>query len=215
MSDMTANEVLTTTRTVRRRLDVTRAVPLDVIWECIEIALQAPTGGGVERWRWLVVTDAEQRKGIAELYRDAALATFKANRDGAEDERTRKVYADAVSLAERLEEVPAIVIPCSLGTPPAESSGAAGFFGSILPAAWSFQLALRSRGLGSAYTTAGLSCEAELRSLLGIPNDVTPAVILPVAYTIGTGFRPARRSSVRSVSYIDRWGNAPAAIEGV
>lgn len=109
--------------TVRRRLDVTRPVPLDVIWECIDIALQAPVGGGVEHWRWLVVTHPEQRKGIAELYRKAALEMFKANRDNAEDGRTRRIYGDAADLAERLEEVPVIVIPGSLGRPPVEPWG--------------------------------------------------------------------------------------------
>lgn len=209
MEEMTATEVLTTTRTVRRRMDFDRPVAREVILECIEIALQAPTGGGVERWEWLVIEDAQQRLALAELYRSAALAAFEHNRDTAASEDSRRVYDAAIHLAMNLERVPVIVIPCALGTPPSEPWAAAGFFGSILPATWSFQLALRSRGLGSAYTSAMLSRHEELAEILGLPADVTPAAMIPVGYTKGTRFRPARRSPVQDVTFIDRWGQRP------
>lgn len=209
MEELSALEVLTTTRAIRRRMDFDRPVERETLIECIRIALQAPTGGGDERWRWLIVEDQEQKNALARLYRDAAMGMFTNARDTSESEQRQRVYGDAVYLAENFERVPAIVIPCSHGTPPAEPAGAAGFFGSILPAVWSFQLALRMHGMGSAYTTAVLSRSDDLRAILGIPGGVTPAAMIPVGYTKGTKFRLARRSAPEDVTFIDRWGQAP------
>jgi nitroreductase len=203
---LSAEEVLTTTRAVRRRLDLERAVPTSVVLDCLRIALQAPSGGNVQQWRWIIVTDAAKRHAIAELYRDAALANFEHARDTTDDAATRRTYADAVDLANKLEQVPVIVIPCALGRVDGASNAlASGFYGSIIPAVWSFQLALRAHGLGSVYTTAGLGREDRLTALLGIPDDVSPVAILPVAYTLGTDFRLAPRQPVEGVTYLDSW----------
>ncbi|GAA1679787.1 hypothetical protein GCM10009807_24620 [Microbacterium lacus] len=152
-----------------------------------------------------MVEDLHQKAALGELYRRASMPAFMRERDSASTDATRRVYEDAIGLAQNLDRVPVIVIPCCLGVPPIDAAGAAGFFGSILPAAWSFQLALRVRGLGSAYTSAILARAGELREILSLPVDVTPAAMIPVGYTLGTRFRPARRSDPVDVTYIDRW----------
>lgn len=208
---MTAYEVLTTTRAVRRRMDFDRPVDRSIVLDCIDIARQAPMGGNVERMRWVVVEAPGVRAALAELYREIALPSFERERDSADSADTRRVYGAAAHLAENLHRVPVHVIPCSLGTPPTTPWGAAGFFGSVLPAVWSFQLALRARGLGSAYTSAILSGSAALADILGLPADVTPGALLPIGHTIGTDFHAARRGPVEDVTFIDRWGAPPRA----
>jgi len=202
------DDVVTTTRAVRKRLDTTRPVPMSEIMECLEIALQAPSGGNGQGWRWLVVTDETKKAAIAELYRSAALEMFERQAaDTTLSPSTRRAYEGAVHLAKTLEDVPVLVIPCALGRiDGADNQRSAGFYGSIVPAVWSFQLALRSRGLGTVYTTAHLKHERELARLLGIPDDVTQVALLPVAYTRGTDFRPAERHPVEAVTYVDTWG---------
>ena len=203
--------LLSTTRAVRKRLDLTRAVPRAVIRECLELALQAPTGSNRQGWRWLVITDTATRGALAELYRKgagdyletsyrAALAEGRAQ-DG-------RVYDSARYLAEHLAEVPVHVIPCidvSHLPPEPPRSVWAGLMGSIMPAVWSFQLALRARGLGSVLTTLHLKCEAEAAALLGIPDNVMQCGLLPVAYTVGTEFRPAKRRTLDELLRWDRW----------
>ena len=213
---MDSDRLLTTTRSVRRRLDLDRPVPRQVIEECLEIALQAPTASNQQNWHFLVVSDAEPKKQLAALYRKAfksyasqAAATSSAYPD--DDPRARRrtqVGASAMYLAQVLHRVPALVIPCLAGrledTPVAVQ--AAGY-GSILPAAWSFMLALRSRGLGSAWTTLHLSYEKEAAAILGIPEDVTQTCLLPVAYTLGDDFQPAQRLPLARVSSWNRWSH--------
>ncbi len=207
MLDLTPDELLTTTRAVRRRLDVTRPVPTEVILDCLRLAVQAPSGGNAQRWRWLVVDDPALRSAIAESYRAAALGKFEAARDAATEPGVRRAYDGAVHLAKMLDDVPVLVIPCALGRVDGVSnSRAAGFYGSIIPAVWNFQLALRSRGLGSVYITAHLDQEAEVARLLGIPAGVTQVALIPVAYTRGTDFRPAARVPVEEVTYRNGWG---------
>ncbi|MPY91617.1 MAG: nitroreductase [Acidimicrobiia bacterium] len=203
----TVDELLTTTRSVRRRLDLERPVPDEVVVDCLRLALQAPTGGNAQNWRWLVVRDPATRQGLAELYRRAGgLAIIEAAQRVAGSGRVGdRVTASAAHLAGNLEHVPVLVVPCMLGRHPADYNGP-GMWDSILPAIWSFQLALRSRGLGSCYTTVHRRREREAAALLGIPyDDVTQVALLPVAWTTGRGFGPAPRRPLEDVMAFDRW----------
>ncbi|CAB4848292.1 unannotated protein [freshwater metagenome] len=208
MPDLTPDELLSTTRAVRRRLDLERPVDLSVIEDCIRLAVQAPTGGNKQDWRWIVITDPAVRSGLASLYRAGALDAFGQARDAAANEGARKAYDGAIHLATILEQVPVIVIPCALGrVDGANNHRAAGYYGSVIPAVWSFQLALRSRGLGSVFTTAHLRDEKGVAELLGVPEDVSQIAMLPVAYTIGQDFKVAERLPVAEVTYLNSWGN--------
>ena len=209
---MTANELepvdhlLTTTRAVRKRLDLTRPVPRDVVLECLRLAIQAPTGGNSQGWRWVVVDDAEKRAGLAALYRKRAEPYLGGYRNVAPD-AANPVLDSSQYLTDHLHEVPVFVIPCILGRLPESPSNeeAAGFYGSILPGVWNFQLALRSRGLGSVFTTLHLAYEREAGEILGIPETVTQAALIPVAYTVGTYFKPAARRPVEQITYWNGW----------
>ena len=201
------DRLLSTTRAVRRRLDLARPVGRDVILECIRLAQQAPTASNTQTWRWVVVTDAGLRRDIAAVYKGIAeVGLPRARAQYAQDAQTTRVYDSAEWLAQHLHEVPVHVVPCVSGyDPSAGSATAAALYGSIFPAVWSFQLALRSRGLGSALTTLHLYREAEVAKLLGIPDDVSQVALLPVAYTAGTEFRPARRPPPESIVHWDTW----------
>lgn len=209
----TCDQLLTTTRSVRKRLDFTRPVPREVIERCLEIALQAPTGSNAQGWHFLVVTEAERKQALATLYRKAfeiyatnpAFRPQYAEGDPRSAQRPR-VEDSARHLAEHLHEAPALVIPCIEGR--VEAAGVlaqASIYGSILPAAWSFMLALRARGLGSAWTTLHLMYEKEAAAVLGLPDHVTQCALLPVAYTKGSGFRPAKRLPLAQVLHWERW----------
>jgi nitroreductase len=203
------DELLTTTRSVRKRLDLTRPVGRDVILECLRVAMQAPTASNAQDWRWLVITDADKRAAIADIYRSIG-SEYLAHAAAAEtDPQTRRVYISALSLTETLADVPVHVIPC-LRRRFNESDRvvAASAWASIIPAGWSFLLALRSRGLGSVWTTMHLAKEREVAELLGIPAAVTQAALFPVAYTIGTDFRPASRPPAETITFWDTWGGS-------
>jgi len=200
------DRILTTTRAVRKRLDLTRPVPRDVVLECLRLAIQAPTGGNSQGWRWLVVDDPETRAAVAALYRKRAepyLGGYRTAAPGVEN----SVLDSSEYLTEHLHEVPVFVIPCLLGRLPETPSNeeGAGFYGSILPAVWNLQLALRSRGLGSVFTTLHLAYEREAGELLGIPDTVTQAALIPVAYTVGTEFKPAARRPIEQITYWNAW----------
>ena len=203
--------LLSTTRAVRKRLDLERAVPRDVILECLELTLQAPTGSNRQGWQWIVVTDAAKRRALADIYRAGARsylddAYAKAVADGAAQDA--RVYDSARYLAERLQDVPVHVIPCiDVAHLPANPPRHvwAGLMGSIMPAVWSFQLALRARGLGSVLTTLHLNREAEAAALLGIPDGMMQVGLLPVGYTLGTDFKPAKRPPVETVTHWEGW----------
>ena len=201
--------LLSTTRSVRKRLDFTRDVPNDVLLECLQLAVQAPTGSNRQGWRWLVVRDPQKKEALAEIYRRVGgdyLA--KAAADAADGSQTGRVLDSANFLAQRLGESPVLVIPLIIGRlGDGTTNSAAGLFGSILPAVWSFQLALRSRGLGSCYTTLHLAAEDEASELLGIPNHMSQAGLLPVGYTLGTDFKPAVRPPVSEITYLDSYKN--------
>jgi nitroreductase len=202
----TVDRLLTTTRAVRKRLDLSRPVPVDVLLECLRLALQAPTGNAAQTWRWLVVTDPAVRKALADLYQhpDAHGEIPNTMPNVPETPQRLRVIDSAAYLTEHMGQVPVLVIPCILN-----AGGAAGWAPSIYPAAWSFMLALRSRGLGSCMTTAHLYRRQEADELLGVPPEYVQACMLPVAYYTGDDFKPADRLPVEEVTYLDQWGQQP------
>jgi nitroreductase len=206
----TTDELLATTRAVRKRLDLDRPVSREIILDCLELAVQAPTGGNAQSWRWIVVDDAAKRAGLAELYRTAARDYLIKARDEAGqrgDDQTRRVYDSAAWLAENFHRAPAMVIPCLEGRPAADAPPVvlSSLYGSIFPAVWSFQLALRARGLGSALTTLHLLKEQEAAALLGLPDNLMQVALLPVGYTQGTDFKRATRPPVSGVTHWNGW----------
>ena len=207
MDIASVDELLTTTRSVRKRLDLTRPVGRDVILECIRLAMQAPTASNTQDWRWLVITDADKRAAIADIYRSIGAEYLAYAAKEVSDPQTQRVYESAFALTDTLAQVPVHVIPC-LDNPIDNSNllTAASAWASIIPAGWSFLLALRSRGLGSVWTTMHLAKEQEVAELLGIPETATQAALFPVAYTLGTDFKPAARPPAESITYWDSWG---------
>ncbi|WP_454858990.1 nitroreductase family protein [Promicromonospora soli] len=212
--DLSPDELLSTTRAVRRRLDFSRAVPRSLIEECVDLATQAPTGRNRQRWHFLVVTESDQRAAVADIYRRATLAATGApltDRDvwrmGYHGASTQRVFDSLRYLIENIDRVPAFVIPAVEGrTDGATVEAQAGTWGSILPAVWSFMLAARARGLGTVWTTAQAPLEAELAQALGVPyDDVMLAAFIPLAYSIGTEFKPAKRIPRDRVLHWDRW----------
>jgi nitroreductase len=215
MTPISADKMLRTTRSVRKRLDFAKPVAPELIEECLEIAFQAPTGSNLQGWSAIVVTDADKKMAIADVYRKG-FEGYVAMREtmpvpyGEDDLRWSqqdRVTSSALYLAEHMHEAPALVIFCIEGRveqgPPAAQ---ASVYGSILPAAWSFMLAGRARGLGMAWTTIHLFEEATVAELLGLPADVTQAVLLPVAYYTGDDFKEARRLPPGQLTHWNRWG---------
>ena len=213
--DLSANELLTTTRSVRKRLDFARPVEAELIRECLEIAVQAPTGGNRQNWHFVVVTDAQQRQALGDIYRrgfalylQRVLTTYSGSKLTREQIATlARVRNSSQYLADHMYEVPVLVVPCIQGRvdglSPVEQAGT---WGSILPATWSFMLAARARGLGTCWTTVHLYYEQEAAEALGIPfGKVSQAGLIPVAYTLGTEFKPAGRVSLDSIAHWDRW----------
>ncbi|MFP5021057.1 nitroreductase family protein [Pseudonocardia phyllosphaerae] len=207
------DELLTTTRSVRKRLDLTREVPDAVLREALEVALQAPSGSNRQHWHWLVITDPEQRAAIAGYYRRSYEAyrsspTYPGNigtGDAARDATRARVTDSSQYLADHMADVPVLVIGALTASAELPASNQAGLWGSLLPAAWSLQLALRARGLGSAWTTLHLRYEKEIAELLGVPDDVRQGVLLPVAYYTGETFRPAKREPLDDVLHVNGW----------
>lgn len=209
---LTPDELLTTTRSVRKRLDLTRPVPDALVRECLEVALQAPSGSNQQGWHWVVVTDAAKRKAIADYYSESWERYIASGRsagalhaDDPERAAVQKRIGDSGQyLADHMAEVPVLVIPCiragSLG-----AGNQAGLWGSILPAAWSYMLAARARGLGTAWTTLHLRHEAAISSLLGIPEGIAQAALIPTAYYTGETFKPAARLPLDEVLHVDGW----------
>jgi nitroreductase len=185
-------------------------VPREVILDCIRLSQQAPTGSNAQTWRWMIVTDAGLKQEIARIYREGGAQYLEMARQRAaegSDVQTRRVYDSAFWLLEHLAEVPVFAIPCVIGRPPpgAPAVAHASVYGSILPAVWSFQLALRARGLGSVLTTLHLFREEEVAKLLGIPEGVAQVALLPVAYTKGSDFKPAARPAPETITSWNRW----------
>jgi nitroreductase len=209
----TVDKLLTTTRSVRKRLDLERPVEPEIIMECIEIALQAPTGSNAQGWHFLVVTDADKKAQIADYY-NQSWATYSTRRteptagQAADRSQMKRVISSSAHLADNLANVPVMIIPCVEGrVETAPQWIQAGMYGSILPAAWSLMLALRARGIGSAWTTLHLKYEKETSALLGIPDTFTQAALLPVAYFTGDDFQPAKRLPAEELTSWNTWGS--------
>jgi nitroreductase len=206
--DLTSDELLSTTRAVRRRLDLTRPVEREVLEECLRLAQQAPTASYAQNWHFVVVTDAGRRAALGELWRDVA-GPYLEHRAAAAaaDPRVARIGEGVRHLAAHIHEVPVHVIPCVEGRTDGKPGAAqASRWGSIIPAAWSFMLAARARGLGTAWTTFHLRHERKAAELLGIPYDkVMQAALIPVAYTVGTDFKPAARKPLDTMVHWDRW----------
>ncbi len=209
---LTPDELLTTTRSVRKRLDLTRDVPIDLVRECLEVALQAPSGSNRQSWHWMVITDENSRRVIGNYYRQAVASSLKSSGSAAtlfadDQERNavqRRVGDSVAYLGEHMGEVPVLVIPC-VRAPRLSAGSQAGLWGSLLPAAWSYMLAARTRGLGTAWTTLHLRYEEEISELLGIPTDIRQGVLIPTAYYTGDTFRPAPRQPLDDVLHINSW----------
>jgi nitroreductase len=195
----TVDQLLTTTRAVRRRLDLTRHVPAEVITDCVRLATQAPSAGDLQNWRWVAVTDSDRRAALAGIYRAATEEYIRAELEKSSDDVRRRL-GSALYLMEHLHEVPVHVLTYvfevdGIPTPV--------LYGSIYPAVWSFQLALRSRGLGS--TPLYVPAEAEIAAVVGAPATARLAALLPVAYYTGDSFRPAERRPVEEVLSWDQF----------
>ena len=210
----TVDHLLTTTRSVRKRLDFSRPVERAVLERCIEIALQAPTGSNSQGWHFVVVTDAGKRKGLADLYRRA----FEMYLNAPESMRPQipegdprftqmpRIIDSAWYLAQHLHEAPVMMVPCvERRVENAGTLAQASVYGSILPAVWSLMLALRARGVGSAWTTLHLMFEPDAAGILGIPDDVTQVALLPVAHFTGTDFKAAKRLPAASRTHWNQW----------
>ena len=213
MLDLSPTELLTTTRAVRKRLDLERPVEREVIEACIDLAIQAPTGSNSQGWQWVVVTDPEKKAAIAEHYAagfDPYAAGARPSYEAGDPraDRAAAVGSSAQYLRDHFHEVPAMVIPCLEGRVPegAPSFAHAGYWGSLLPAVWSFMLALRAHEMGSAWTTLHLGREREVAEIVGIPYDrYSQAGLFPVAYTKGTDFKPASRIPAAELIHWDTW----------
>ena len=202
------DEILATTRSVRRRIDFTRAVDPALLLECIDLAVQAPTGVGGETWRFVVVTNAEKKRALADLYRRAfddytatRIAEQAANGTAAENLSPNYRF-----LADRLQDFPALVVVCREGRPPENFPHQLAFYGSVLPAAWSLMLALRARGLGATWTTLLSAYEAQAAALLNMPAAATVAILLPVGHVRNAVLRRAQRLPAQDVTFWDSWG---------
>ncbi|MEA5363694.1 nitroreductase family protein [Amycolatopsis sp., V23-08] len=202
---MEIDHLLSTTRAVRRKLDLGRPVEPAVLEECLNLALQAPTPGNAQAWRWLVVRDQDVKERLGALFREVGEA-YLAGRVAAGEDGESRALASGRHLIDVIERVPVFVVPCLKGRPSGENATDAAFYGGIFPAVWNFQLALRSRGLGSTLTTYHLSREAEAAEILGVPDGFTQVGLLPVAYTTVPDFKPATRVPLSEVAYLDHWG---------
>jgi nitroreductase len=200
------DRLLTTTRSVRRRLDLERDVPEDVLLDCIDIAEQAPTGGNQTSRRWLVVRDPATKAALADLYRESGGNWIMENAEkfAGTGHRNERTLQSGAHLARHMQDVPVLVLVTIYGEH--DGGGRPGLFDSVVQAAWSFCLALRSRGLGSAWTTLHLAAADRVADLLDIPAGVSQIVLFPVGWTTGGEFQPAPRKSAREITWFDRWG---------
>lgn len=213
--DLSPDDLLSTTRAVRKRLDLEREVPLAVVRECLELAVQAPSGSNRQGWHWVVVTDPAKRAALGELYRrgfeayqaDPGYLGNKVSGDPEVDASRRRVASSAEYLAATMGRVPVLLVPCLSGrVDNAPSAASASYWGSLFPAVWNFCLAARSRGLGTTWTTLHLGYEREAAEILGIPYEkVSQGALLPVAYTKGTDFKPAARTDLDRIVHVDSW----------
>lgn len=210
-----ADLLLTTTRAVRKRLDLERPVPRELVLDCVRVSTQAPAGGNHQKWRWVMVDDPDQKMVIADAYRRSYAPYIEAQKSAvadrpAADSTVGKIMSSSDYLAEILEQVPVLAIPCALGAPAGASGLEAsdqGWWGSTIPAVWSYMLAARARGLGTAWTTLHLGYAEEVGAALGIPTTVTQLACIPTAYYTGDTFRPGTRRPAEAVTYWNTWKN--------
>jgi nitroreductase len=210
---LSPDELLTTTRTVRKRLDLSRPVPMELVRECLQIALQAPSGSNRQDWQWMVIDDPAVRRSIGGIYREQTEAYLasqsSAARLFADDPERAPVQhrvGDSVAwLAEHMGDVPVLMIPCIRATRELPAGSQAGLWGSLLPAVWNYMLAARARGLGTAWTTLHLGREAEVADLLGLPPGVHQGALIPTAFYTGDTFRPAPRVPLDEVLHVNTW----------
>ncbi len=207
------DRLLMTTKQVRKRLDLTRTVPVDLVLDCVDVASRAPIGGNLQVNRWIVVDDPGTIAGLAACYRKFGTDYLAAGRAQVEagnaDATASRVVDSSIYLLDHLHEVPMMIVPIRQGRPETSTFGQATFWGSVVPGVWSLQLALRSRGVGSAWTTLHLYQENEAAELLGLPDAVTQIALLPAAYFTGDDFIPSKRRPAREITYINRWMQAP------
>ncbi|MFC5835436.1 nitroreductase family protein [Nonomuraea insulae] len=229
-----ADRLLTTTRSVRRRLDLDREVPRELIEEALEVAVQAPTANNHQNWRWVVVTDVAIKARIGELtayswrhHRNAMMGAGRRRHEA----QARRMDESVARFTENVGRIPVLVLPCVISRPPdiravdeewqrrvaSAPEGnlirevrlgpmrASVYYGSIYPAIWSFQLALRGRGLGSSINCMHLPFERQIGELLGIPSGVTQICMVGVGYTLGGDFHPAKRRPAKERTYWERW----------
>ncbi len=189
--------VLSTARSVRRRLDYSRPVAEEDLLACINVAVQAPTGIIGENWRFLVVTDSEKKKRIADIYCEVLRQMSV--------DRGVTIKPAHHALMARLHEIPCMVFVFAIGEPAEDVGGQVGFFGSILPAAWSLMLAMRARGIGTTWTSLLTARSKEIAGILNVPEGVTQTVMLPAAYTLGASLKPATRQPAEEVTFWNRW----------
>ena len=200
--------LLSTTRAVRKRLDLERPVSREVILECIALSQQSPTGSNTQGWRWVIVEDAAKRAALGEIYRQAGAAYLAAGAETTKGQGQQgRVMSSALWLAENMGQAPVLAIPCIEGAFPEGAPAAmiASQYASIYPAVWSFQLALRARGLGSTLTTLHLLREKEAAEVLGLPSNILQVAMLPVAYTVGTDFKRAERPGPETIVHWNGW----------
>jgi nitroreductase len=213
--NLTPDELLSTTRAVRKRLDLDRPVPVELVRECIDIATQAPTGSNQQGWQWVIVTDSEKRKALGEMYqrafnmyRDSPVYAGRISTgDSTRDATQQRVASSAEYLAEHMGEAPVLVVPCITGRVDGQPGWlTSSFWGSLHPAVWSFCLAARARELGTSWTSLHLMFEKDAADVLGIPYDtVSQGALIPVAYTKGTDFKPGPRIDLDSIVHVDGW----------
>lgn len=211
--NLSVDEVLSTTRSVRKRLDFDKPVPRDVLMECLDLALQAPTGSNSQGWQWVFVEDPAKKQAIADVYLANARGYLNSPPTEYEEgdtrrERMGRVRDSATYLAEHMHEAPVLMLPCIQGREDQSPLGPVSFWASLFPAVWSFCLALRSRGLGSCWTTLHLlgDGEQQVAEVLGIPYaEYSQGGLFPIAYTKGTDFRPAKRLPAASLTHWNSW----------
>jgi nitroreductase len=207
--NLTADEVLTTTRAVRKRLDFSRPVDKDVVRECLELAVQAPSASNRQDWHFIFVTEPEKREQLADIYRRGAEISYASrdNEDLALSEDKRRVRESSQYLIANMAKAPVLFIPCIEGrTDDAPIDRQASRWGTIIPAMWSFMLAARNRGLGTCLTTMHLILEQEAADVLGIPyQEIMQVGLIPIAYTVGTDFKPAKRQPLETVMHWEGW----------
>jgi nitroreductase len=209
---MTPEELLTTTRSVRKRLDFARPVPMELVERALTMALQAPSGSNRQSWHWLVITDAGRRARIGAVYQRACAAYLESSGaagnlfadDPGRSAVQQRVHDSVAYLADRMGEAPVLVIPCIEAT--LGDGNQAGLWGSLLPAAWSYMLACRTLGLGTAWTTLHLTHEQEVADVLDLPPNVHQAALIPTAYYTGDTFKQAKRTPLAEVLHVNRWG---------